>query len=78
MRRLWPLLLAGSLLWACSDSKTTPRDAGDHDHDHEHEDAGETQTDAGTSLGVEQPQGNFERPPGEKLPEALKPPGFAH
>lgn len=85
MRRFLPLLLAGSL-WACSDSKTDVRDAGEDagDHDHHHEDAGddhdggEVQTDAGTDTRLEQPPGNLERPPGEKLPDALKPPGFTH
>ena len=88
MRRLLPLLLAGSL-WACSDSKTDPRDAGDHHHDdagdHHHDaghepddDAGEPQADAGTGSGLDQPEGKLERPPGEKLPDALKPPGFTH
>ena len=80
MRRLWPLLVAGSLMGACSDSKTDARDAGTasndaSDHNHNQEDAGESH--AGPT-GVDQPQGNLERPPGEKLPDALKPPGFAH
>ena len=89
MRMRLLLLLAG-LLWACSDSKSKePNDSGhehpDHTHDAGHDnDSGheEPEEDGGSAAPVsplvERPPGSLERPPGEKLPADLKPPGFGN
>ena len=87
--RMRLLLLLTGLLWACSDSKSKePNDSGDdHHHGHTH-DAGATHdadgeqpdedgaVDTPVSPLGERPPGSLPRPPGEKLPDDLKPPGF--
>lgn len=69
------LLMLACTLWACSDSSTQDKaDSGKSDaSDHEHEpDAGQ---DAAKSSPLgDRPPGSLERPPGEKLPDDLKPP----
>lgn len=84
MRKLLLLLLACSV-WACSDGKN--KDASDSGA-HEKPDASEWDPDAGewpdevkdaagndaASTRLERAPGSLERPPGEKLPDDLKPP----
>ena len=82
MRMRLLLLLAG-LLWACSDSKSKePNDSGHEHPDHTHDAGHEEPEDGGSAAPVsplgERPPGSLERPPGEKLPAELKPPGFGN
>jgi hypothetical protein len=73
MRRLrWLVLLCA--LGACSDSSTKSKDSGSS----EETDAGKDNPDgsAGAESALERPPGNLARPPSDKLPDDLKPPGF--
>jgi hypothetical protein len=78
MRTLF-LLCAACALWACSDSKPDViKDAGSNPKP----DAGEEWPDEKPDAAVaesplgERPPGSLERPPADKLPDSLKPPGF--
>lgn len=71
MQKISLLLLALSLA-ACSDNDklaSGSRDAGSTDD----QDGG---GDAPASSGVERPPESLQRPPGKKLPDDLKPPGY--
>lgn len=74
MRRLRWLVLSCALV-ACGSSSTKSKDAGT---------AGETDAGqqnaggggAGEESALEKPPGSLARPPSDKLPDDLKPPGF--
>jgi hypothetical protein len=77
MQRLILLSLACAL-FACSDDK--PPSPGKVDAGETTRDSGTNEDDAGeapASEGLERPPGKLERPPAKKLPDDLKPPGFA-
>jgi hypothetical protein len=81
MRKLL-LLSCACVLWACSDSKSNENtvDSGSHPTDAGTPDGAEEWPDQADAAQVsplgERPPGSLERPPEEKLPDSLKPPGF--
>lgn len=74
------LLLLACALFACSDNDKLPSGGGDRDASSEKRDAGSTdERDGGetpAASGLERAPGSLPRPPGKKLPDDLKPPGY--
>jgi hypothetical protein len=79
MLKLTLLALAVSLA-ACSDNDKLPssrnRDGGSESRDARTGRDGDSETLPSAS-GLERPPGSLPRPPGNKLPDDLKPPGYA-
>lgn len=76
MQNLTLLALALTVaLVACSDNDKLP--SGERDAGGASGDAGTRGEGDGAASGVERPPGSLPRPPGNKLPDDLKPPGYA-